>query len=288
MYQPVTKARVILHIHGGGHPLWTSFPVDIARATGKPCLSSSILLLAESAGGHLALLLSRYLRHLSLPQPGYIALSSPWADLSMSYPSYKLNKDYDTLCPPRLRTAVNSAMRYFIPAALKTEWFSPANAESKSWSYLGEEGVKVYIQYGGRELFRDEIVALAERMKGAEVETILRELNFLQLTAYRSVSHLTHELNRGFFLVRVLLNTKFETAAAKSSKKGGTSSKRTRRYKFHVMGYCIIIIHTRRHRRRQWSLFGRLLAVIKAAALPLENETLKGGQSRRQRLPRKQ
>lgn len=211
MYQPVTKARVILHIHGGGyirgHPLWTSFPVDIARATGKPCLSvcyrktlesssafpaplydalsaylyltqtypgSSILLLAESAGGHLALLLSRYLRHLSLPQPGYIALASPWADLSMSYPSYKSNKDYDTLCPPRLRTAVNSAMRYFIPAALKTEWFSPANAESKSWSYLGEEGVKVYIQYGG---FRDEIVALAERMKRAEVETILREVS---------------------------------------------------------------------------------------------------------------
>lgn len=97
----------------------------------------------------------------------------------MSYPSYKLNKDYDTLCPPRLRTAVNSAMRYFIPAALKTEWFSPANAESKSWSYLGEEGVKVYIQYGGRELFRDEIVALAERMKGAEVETILREVSLL-------------------------------------------------------------------------------------------------------------
>lgn len=92
----------------------------------------------------------------------------------MSYPSYKSNKDYDTLCPPRLRTAVNSAMRYFIPAALKTEWFSPANAEGKSWSYLGEEGVKVYIQYGG---FRDEIVALAERMKRAEVETILREVS---------------------------------------------------------------------------------------------------------------
>nr|KIR88476.1 hypothetical protein I308_01544 [Cryptococcus tetragattii IND107] len=64
--------------------------------------------LAESAGTHLALLLSRYLRHLGLSQPGYIALSSPRADLSTSYPSYKSNKDYVRLCPQRLRMAAKS------------------------------------------------------------------------------------------------------------------------------------------------------------------------------------
>lgn len=70
-------------------------------------------LLAEPAGTHLALLLSQYLRHLGLSQPGYIALSSPRADLSTSYPSYKSNKDYVRLCPQLLRMAAKSALKYF-------------------------------------------------------------------------------------------------------------------------------------------------------------------------------
>ncbi|WVQ84893.1 hypothetical protein IAT38_007056 [Cryptococcus sp. DSM 104549] len=206
--------RIVLHIHGGGyirgHPLWTLFPMEIAKLTGYRCFSvnyrktlstsssfpaplldvlaaylyltqtlqfpsSSIILLGESAGAHLALLLSQYLSSISLPQPGYIALSSPWADFKLSYPSYELNKSYDQLCPPRLRRAVQSATRWYDPAVLATPWFSPSRAPVEYWGYLAEEEVKVYLQYGSRELFQDEILALGAGLRGAGVDVFVRE-----------------------------------------------------------------------------------------------------------------
>ncbi|TYJ53704.1 hypothetical protein B9479_005671 [Cryptococcus floricola] len=207
-------SRIILHLHGGGyirgHPLWTPFPYNIARATGLDCLSvcyrktlspsssfpaplfdalsayshltqtlhyapSSILLLGESAGGHLSLLLSQYLHQLGLPQPGCIALSSPWSDWSPSYPSYAENEPYDSVCMPRLRGAVLSATRYFEREALKSPWFSPSKASPGHWTYLQQEGVGVYLQYGGREAMRDEVAVLGERMKRDGVRVRVRE-----------------------------------------------------------------------------------------------------------------
>ncbi|KAK8853083.1 hypothetical protein IAR55_003784 [Kwoniella newhampshirensis] len=212
--------RVILHIHGGsyirGHPLWTTFPLDIAKLTGSRCLtvsyrktlsssaafpaplldvfsayiyltrtisipSTQIIILAESAGAHLAILLSQYLRDLSLPQPGCFALSSPWCDFTLSSPSYRTNAAYDQLCPLRLRRAVKSATRWYHPSWLEREeglaYFSPARVRDPEvhWRYLKEQGVKVYMQYGGRELFRDEIVTLGEGMRNAGVDVVVRE-----------------------------------------------------------------------------------------------------------------
>ncbi|ODO10295.1 hypothetical protein I350_02524 [Cryptococcus amylolentus CBS 6273] len=136
---------------------------------------SSIVLLGESAGGHLSLLLSQYLHQLGLPQPGSIALSSPWSDWSPSYPSYAENEPYDCVCMPRLRGAVLSATRYFEREALKSPWFSPSKASPGHWTYLQEEGVGVYLQYGGREAMRDEIAVLGEIMKRDGVRVRVRE-----------------------------------------------------------------------------------------------------------------
>ncbi|OCF39622.1 hypothetical protein I317_06587 [Kwoniella heveanensis CBS 569] len=261
--------KVILHIHGGGyirgHPLWTPFPMDMAILTQCRCLTvnyrktlshatafpaplldvlaaymhltqtlefapSDVIILAESAGAHLALMLSQYLNDLAasgssgsqeqkgsdapqlplLPrQPGCIILSSPWADFTLSYPSYESNAAYDQLVPIRLRRAVRSATRHYKPGARETRYFSPCKAEPEDWTYLlaskgkGDEGgqgqggprtipgatagasgsaeverdsgTKVYVHYGGNELFRDEIVQLGRTMREAGVNIRLRE-----------------------------------------------------------------------------------------------------------------
>ncbi|WVR07825.1 hypothetical protein IAU60_004868 [Kwoniella sp. DSM 27419] len=213
--EPAKKGeRVILHIHGGGyirgHPLWTPFPGDIAITTGYRCLSinyrkclsadtafpaplldalaaylylthdlafdpQNVVLLAESAGAHLALFLSQYLRDLELPQPGFMALSSPWADFILSYPSYIENAAYDQLSPFRLGRSVKSAMRFYTRSARLLGYFSPARAGPETWRYLAKEGARVYIHYGGKELFRDECVALAQSMRQAGVDVTLTE-----------------------------------------------------------------------------------------------------------------
>nr|XP_019044335.1 hypothetical protein I302_07619 [Kwoniella bestiolae CBS 10118]OCF23265.1 hypothetical protein I302_07619 [Kwoniella bestiolae CBS 10118] len=209
--------RVLLHIHGGsyirGHPLWTPFPMNISRSTSLRCLSinyrktlspqsafpaplldvlsayiyltrqlnfppKKIIILAESAGAHLALLLSQYLRDLDLPQMGYMVLSSPWADFTLSYPSYRSNAGYCQLSPIRLGRAVMSATRYYTREFVESGYASPAKMPLGGWRYLsddGEEGgTKVYMHYGGRELFRDEIEALGRGMKRDGVDVRMR------------------------------------------------------------------------------------------------------------------
>ncbi|WVF73147.1 hypothetical protein IAT40_007966 [Kwoniella sp. CBS 6097] len=256
--EPAQKGeRVILHIHGGGyirgHPLWTPFPMGIAVLTRYRCLTvnyrktlspttafpaplldvlaayihltrilkfepADIIILAESAGAHLALILSQYLNDLKhtqssqstinpthggekvmqdLGQPGWIVLSSPWTDFTLSQPSYEYNASYDQLVPLRLRRAVQSATRHYNPQARGNRYFSPCRAQLEDWKYLlgrpkwqdggggladsgkgrqgGQGGTKVYVHYGGKELFRDEIVQLGQKMKEAGVNIRMRE-----------------------------------------------------------------------------------------------------------------
>ncbi|OCF61106.1 hypothetical protein L486_00750 [Kwoniella mangroviensis CBS 10435] len=209
----VGQDKVILHIHGGGyirgHPLWTPFPMGISKSTGVKCLSvnyrkalspsssfpaplldvlsayiyltrkidiapRNIILLGESAGAHLALMLTQYLRDLSLPQIGYLILSSPWSDFTLSYPSYKYNSGYCQLSPIRLGQAVKSAARYYYQEFLQSGYASPAKMMAGGWKYLKEEGTEVYVHYGGRELFKDEIEELGRGMNRDGVDVRMR------------------------------------------------------------------------------------------------------------------
>ncbi|WWC64401.1 uncharacterized protein I303_107011 [Kwoniella dejecticola CBS 10117] len=214
--EPAKKGeKVIMHIHGGGyirgHPMWTTFPMDIANATGLRCLSVNyrktlsastafpaplldvlagylyltqtlgfsprdVIILGESAGAHLALFLSQYLRDLGLPQAGYLFLSSPWADFTLTYANSQtqIRKAYCHLTPFRLRRAVKSAMRYYTPSFLDAGYASPAKMISGGWDYLVKEQVRVYVHYGGKELFCVEIEALGKGLKGDGVDVRMR------------------------------------------------------------------------------------------------------------------
>ncbi|WRT70389.1 uncharacterized protein IL334_007387 [Kwoniella shivajii] len=207
--------KVILHVHGGGyirgHPLWTPFPMEIAKATKLRCLSvnyrktldgkssfpaplldilsayiyltetlhfhsGSIIVLGESAGGHLLLFLSQYLRDLGLSQPGCFILSSPWVDFTLpnTNSSYTLNSSFDQLSPLRLGRAIKSATRYYTDEFKVSSYASPCKMTTGGWNYLAKSETKIYVHYGGRELFHDEIVTLGKSMKSDQVELTVR------------------------------------------------------------------------------------------------------------------
>lgn len=137
----------------------------------------NIILCGESAGGHVALMLARYLSQLDLPLPGYISAMAPWSDLTLSFPSYITLDPWDTLDRVRLAQCVRDAARWYDEEALKRVEFSPALHGAEAWAFLKEGGVKVYVYYGSRELFRDEVVKVAGDMKSAGVDVRVREVS---------------------------------------------------------------------------------------------------------------
>ena len=137
----------------------------------------SIAFFGKSAGGHLCLMLSRYLRDLGLPQPGRIVMLAPWCDFTLSSPSYKRNKTFDIIGRTGLQTAVRASMRWYKLEAFENPYFSPAKAKPDEWTYLKEAGTKVYLLAGTHELFYDEIVAVYKTMKEAGVDVRLREVS---------------------------------------------------------------------------------------------------------------
>lgn len=138
----------------------------------------NILLMGDSAGGHLSLALSRYLFDLSppLPQPGAIALSSPWSDWTSSFPSRQTNATYDYLASNTGTNAIGIATRFFIPEVKLDPYFSPALAPSGGFDYLAKEGVRVYVMLGTREGLADECRALARSLRRDGVDVKLREV----------------------------------------------------------------------------------------------------------------
>jgi acetyl esterase/lipase len=193
---PSAGDRAILYLHGGGyytgHPLYTSFPHRLAAETGarvlaaqyrKPLDAASafpgplldalaawrylttivkpahIVLVGDSAGGHLALCLVRQLGALNEPLPAGVALASPWADFSLSFP---WDAPLDVITKPQLARAAASATRHYDDAERRGAFFSPALAEAGHWRFLGS---RVFVTWGGREALADEDAALVAGMR---------------------------------------------------------------------------------------------------------------------------
>jgi acetyl esterase/lipase len=137
--------------------------------------AKDIILVGESAGGHLALALARYLSELRLPQPGLIALNSPWADFTMSFPSHQSNAaaDWLTIVAER-RRLVPMALSWTGQKRIADPYFSPALAKAKDWDFLRDS--RVYIMTGTKEVFYGENTSLAQGMKEAGVHVFIREV----------------------------------------------------------------------------------------------------------------
>ena len=68
-------------------------------------------------------------------------------------------------------------MRWYDDSLISSVWFSPALAKGKDWLYLKEEGVRVFVMRGTKELLYDEGGALARGMKEGGVEVQLRDVS---------------------------------------------------------------------------------------------------------------
>ncbi|KAM0791660.1 hypothetical protein ACM66B_006096 [Microbotryomycetes sp. NB124-2] len=123
-----------------------------------------IVLVGDSAGGHLALMLTRYLRDTGLRQmPRALILASPWCDLSMSWyfdgKWAKVNSRIDFLSDG-LVTPRDQVVRRMPRSSLQGSYISPVTA-AKSRINVDEKLFATFppafVILGGRERFRDEI-----------------------------------------------------------------------------------------------------------------------------------
>ncbi len=136
----------------------------------------NIILTGDSAGGNLAVVLAVYLKEHNLPQPGVIALASPWTTFEHKKGTsryYNGTKDvilgkgtplYNAVKEPAYKGKMNR----------KDPRISPVYADLSGLSPM-------LIQAGGNELFLTESVQLAEKAAADGVA--------VTLTVYPGMSH---------------------------------------------------------------------------------------------------
>ena len=120
-----------------------------------------LVVIGDSAGGHMALMLLQTLRQQGLPQPALCIGLCPWTDIGARGPSLHDNNCFDL---------VQGWM------ALKFgEWLDPDGRHGRAaLSPIDQDFTglaPIYLQAGGREVLRDMIIDFArqQQAKGAEV-----------------------------------------------------------------------------------------------------------------------
>lgn len=134
----------------------------------------------ESAGGNIALALTRYIvesRLPHLPPPGGFIASSPLADVSFSRAgvtsSHFLNTETDIFVPTHDVSAriIDAYIGDIDPEETKyNRYLSPASKFIGKDVKLFSGFPRSYIMGGGAELIFDDVVALTQRMKDEGVD----------------------------------------------------------------------------------------------------------------------
>jgi acetyl esterase/lipase len=124
-----------------------------------------ILLAGDSAGGNLTLAAQIALRDRGGQKARALALLSPWSDLTMRGASYQTNEPFDY--GTRNELAIQ-AQAFAGDVPLDDPRVSPVHADLRG---LGP----VFVSLGGCELPKDDILALVEALRSAEVDTRVHE-----------------------------------------------------------------------------------------------------------------
>lgn len=130
----------------------------ISREGGK-CLPSEVVIAGDSAGGGLTMATLLQIKNLNLPQPACAVCLSPWVDLTLSYPSWIDNAQYDYL--PKAG-AVRFVQEYAGKEDPRNPLISPIFGDFKGLP-------PVLVQLGDAECLRDEGIALVEKVTPASV-----------------------------------------------------------------------------------------------------------------------
>lgn len=135
-----------------------------------------VALVADSAGGALALGVALRARDEGLPRPAALYLISPWTDMEAAGDSYDSSSD-----PFFVRATVRGlAAGYLAGTGPRTPMASPVHADHRGLP-------PTYIQAGAEEGLLDDSRMLADRMRAAGVDVQLEvapgELHTFQMTA---------------------------------------------------------------------------------------------------------
>ena len=142
---------------------------------------SDIVILGDSAGGHLAL---SVLSHLAHPHPSIPALSltgnlagalllSPWMiDSRADYESHRQNADRDSLS---LRT-LNSWADMYLGDTTPDNYSQPAGAPKNWWRSLPVK--KIFIGVGGDEVMLDSTVETARKIEVSHTDAVIGDVTY--------------------------------------------------------------------------------------------------------------
>lgn len=123
-----------------------------------------IILQGDSAGGHLALSLARYIAEFAPElKPGGMLLLSPWCDLSakaQDVESMFFASDYIVRRYPHAGAHLTGP--FGLGMADNSRWISPALPEG-TWSFKGFP--KTIILSGGAEILRDQVRELRKKLE---------------------------------------------------------------------------------------------------------------------------
>jgi acetyl esterase/lipase len=148
-------------------------PTEDALATYRHLLEEGhaperIVVVGDSAGGHLALTLALHAAEAGLPAPAALILLSPWTDLTMSGASFTHNALLDPFIPP---IALHRAARVALDGADPADWrSSPLFAPEALLRTLPP----TLLQVGSTEILYDDALRTAQRIAEAGVRAELQ------------------------------------------------------------------------------------------------------------------
>lgn len=189
--ETIKTGMTLLYLHGGGYtfngPVSDHFGKMLAHQTGarvfmpayrltpehphpaqaddalaawqflrNEIAANKLVVIGDSAGGHMALTLLKTLRDLGCAQPALCVGLCPWTDIGARGDSMKMNDHYDLV-------QGWMALRF-------GEWLDPNGHYGREalspihWDFSGL--APLYLQAGGREVLRDMIVGFAHVQAG--------------------------------------------------------------------------------------------------------------------------
>lgn len=194
-----SKSKTILYLHGGGYVMGSvnthraliariarasnckAIGVDYRKAPENPFPAAiedalavykqlledgyeNIVIMGDSAGGGLSLVLLQLIKKYKLPKASCAVLLSPWTDLTMSGDSIQSKKDVDPLIQPHLLDIFSK--RYYGNENPENPLISPLFADVKGFP-------PILIQVGGNETLLDDSTRMAQKLNKAGVKVKL-------------------------------------------------------------------------------------------------------------------
>ncbi len=144
------------------HPAQADDALAAWREVTTHCSADQIVLIGDSAGGHMALMLLQQLESSNLQQPALCICLCPWTDIGARGDSMTLNNHYDLV---QGWMALEFARWLDPDCQTGQQVLSPIQYDYSGLSPL-------YIQAGGREVLRDMIVHFSEKQVdlGAQIQ----------------------------------------------------------------------------------------------------------------------